>query len=152
MARGINPAITVSYVLKEDRELPEDERSVFHVKPIPAKVQADLQDGLFSFGGNIGKVADGGDEAFNEVKYHAGKVQLETLLHGLMRVEHYQIPTPLDAKRVSFKDLDWNGNLTRTKKLELLDFIAPKHRAEVARAIDNLSTLSEEEAKNSEGQ
>lgn len=150
MARGINPTITVPYILEEDRELPEEDRSVFHIKPIPAKVQSDLQDSLFTFG-NIGKSAEGG-EAFNEVKYHAGKLQLETILHGLTRVEHYPIPTILDKERTSYKDLAWDGNPSRTQKLELLDYIKPKHRAEVARAIDDLSTLSEEESKNSEGQ
>lgn len=152
MARGVNPKVTYPYVLKEDRELPKEQQSVFHIRAIPAKVQFEMQDKAFAFSGNLAQVSEGAQQ-FNEVQYRSGTLQLDNLLNGLVRVENYSVPTPLGEGREKCSPLAWGENVkTREKKLELLDCIQPKHRTEVAQAIQDMSTTGEEDSKNSEGQ
>jgi len=146
MAKGINPALTTCYVLEEDRKLPLGEQSKFHIHPLPAKIQYRVQDESFALTGDF----QGADEQNPEsakaqtVSVFMGRTEMTTLVHGIERIENYQIP----MKDGTSKELDWDDKTSAAKREERLSNIDPKHRAELSKAIRGISALTEEQEKN----
>lgn len=149
MAKGINPDIAVAFVLAEDKNLPATEQSRFYIKPLPADIQYELDDAL-SMSGNFQGADPAKPESANAQTVHIypGRRERTTLLSGLVRIENYKVPKKAKGGEVREIDLDWGKD--GKEHVDALNYIAPKHRREVADAIRDISTLSEQEEKKSD--
>jgi len=124
MAIAVDPHRSVRYVLKEDRELPEDQQTVFLLRALSARELAQVEDGM-------SVVTPGGD-----VRIATGSQSLRTLDLGLTGWENFLTP---DGKLVPF-----DGNA----KASNWDYLRPSWRRELSNAILDQTRLTEAERKN----
>lgn len=125
MAVAVDPNRTFDYVLKEDRELPAEQQTVFKLKVLSARELAGLEDSV--------SVMD--KDGNWQVK--VGTKVLEILRLGLK----------------GWKNLWRTSEITEPFKGigdESLDLLRPEWRRELADAITEQTNLSEGEVKNSE--
>lgn len=125
MAIAVDPNRTFDYVLKEDRDLPPEQQTVFKLKVLSARELARLEDSV--------SVMD--KDGNWQVK--VGTKTLEILSCGLRRWDNFR---------------DRNGNLiTFVGSMDdNFDRLRPEWRRELADAITEQANLSEDERKNSE--
>lgn len=154
MAKGVDPKTSVPVYLEEDLGLPEAERSVFHLRPLPADVQARIDDESTDMTmvtaparpksrkaraeeANKPDDAKPADEAMKQrVTYRHGHNVVETLLEAITDIERY-------AFGANDTPLVWPGvEAPRAKRLDALSHVGPKHRQELfikARAMNEVT-------------
>jgi hypothetical protein len=128
MPIAIDPGKTWDYVLKCDRELPEEQRTVFSLRVLTAKQLAELEDRAVR-----------SDPAGN-LEYRTGTSTLQILKMGVTGWKNFR---GADGSEIQFREN--NGN----PRDENWDLLRPEWRRELANAVTEQNRLSEEERKNS---
>ena len=112
------------YVLEVDRDLPVDEQTKFFIKPLSAKQNAAIQDGMKFSKSEKGAVID-----------NIGSHTLDTLKSGLVGWENFN---DADANPIKFvKNMEDN-----------IDKLCVEYRYELSGAIMELSNLGPIKEKN----
>ena len=130
MARSIDPGTPFPYILKSDRDLPEDapDRTVWMIRTLDPKENAKIQD-----------VA--GYMENDQFMVRSGTVQLETLRRGLISVDKFPDNNggylEIDRKNIAQEMLVTDAFISR---------IALTDRAELADAINSGGRLGVEVA------
>lgn len=118
MPIALDPKSTFPFVLKEDRELPEEQRTVFQLRGLTVSEEAQVSDSML--------MAHSGSD---EVAFRAGTHQLTVLRYGLKGWENF-----LDAEGQPVEFETTKGH-PRVVTDELLDRLLPKHRQELVQAV-----------------
>lgn len=135
MAIGLNPDKERIYVLEDDRELAEDQRTrwVYKLLSYPAYMSA--QDNLVQFQSQ--KVARGQDSETRTLVL-SGTQEKNTLINGLIRVENF---FDEDGQLLHYPEAGTEA------KVQWLSKVKPRWRAELAKAILGESDLEEADRK-----
>ena len=128
MPIALDPKSTFPYVLKDDRELPEAEQTVFELRGLTVSEEAAVSDSMI--------LAHGGTD---ELSFRAGTHQLTILRMGLRRWSNF---AGNDGKPVPF---EVGKGYPRSVTDECLDRLLPRHRQELANAILERGTITEAE-------
>jgi len=137
MAQGITPGDTFEYICREDRDLPQDEQTVFVCGHLTVEQDEDIEN-------RLGALTDDGYQVA------MGSISLLALHYGLKSVKNIDGKgADLNLERDETKKL-LKGGLRpwKTKQGEGLSLIKKSARNEVAQAIRAGGNLSEEELKN----
>lgn len=132
--KGISPKDTFDFICKEDRELPEDEQTVFVCNYLTVDQEAYLDD-------RLGFVTDDGYQVA------LGSTALIALHYGLEDIKNLEVdgePVRLERDRTAKK---LKGGIYPWKS-SVLSKIPKAARAEVAEAIKAGGEITEEERKN----
>lgn len=134
MPIAIDPSKPWSYVLQCDRALPEDQRTIWSLRPLTVSQYAKLQDSIAAV-----------DREAGTVRVTSGTQAVEALRLGLAGVERF---FGWDGKPVLFA-----SKFSKTLSMEIVtdDFLNRLHpdwRDELARAITEHNQLSEDDRKN----
>jgi hypothetical protein len=122
------------YVLKGDRKLPKEEQAVFQLATLDPEEYAELEDSLFYF------TEEREDKTATSAARKA-QVEYKTLRRGVKGWDNFK----RNGEEVVYK----HPGSTRCAK-ENIAQLHPEDRHELAEAITEGNTLSEEDAKNSE--
>jgi hypothetical protein len=122
--KAIDPRKPHEFVVKSERDLPKDQQTVFLVKYLTAHQQFELRDEMYQVKG-IGK-------ARNE-KFLTGTMERKTLKLGLVGWKNF---TDDSGSQLEFKSNDLDN---------MLDYVPPTARAEIASHIRGDSELDEGE-------
>ena len=129
---------SVKYVLKSDREAPEAERSIFHIRPLRWKERSEVQDGVLvteiNMSGPKNQVGKG------IMRHLSGTTSRTAIEKGLVKIENLR-----DAEGNLVK---YEEDSTATHKEKVLDSIPPDWTKELSDEILKMSGLSKEEEKN----
>lgn len=128
MVIAADPRIPFDYILGIDRKKPRQEQTVFKLKILSPTEEAEIQDS------GISMVKE------QEFKFNLGKKKIQILKAGLVGWNNFK---DRDGKDVLF-NTDKNGEPTD----ESLSRLRPEWRTELANAITEQNTMSEEEIKN----
>lgn len=135
---AIDPEEVFDYVLKAERDKPEEEQSVFELGVLTSRQEAKLQDQAFSMSG-----------ATMVATTPSGTMNLQTLRAAL---RNWRKVRARDGSEVPFecegKRLDVLGEQLDPPSYKTLDRIHPDDRAELAQAIRNANRVTDDEAKN----
>lgn len=143
MIRGKNPSRVREYTLKEDRENPPEERTVFLYKLLEADDAWSIQDGVME---HIVPQSEGKNPVPGEVRtlVHNGRSQKAALTKGLIGVRNM---------------LDEDGNpivfsnpKDKAAQMMVINMLDNKQRVELANAILGDADLTEPEKGNSDSQ
>lgn len=135
MPIAITPNSTFDYVLKLDRDKPEDERTRFKLRSLTAAEQAKVEDQSASLSGE------------NEIRVRSGSTVLEALKMALVGWEGFKdqqgndVPFRSTTRKVNGVDVV-QGDVAN------LDWLAPEWRRELAEAITARGRLTEEDRGN----
>lgn len=128
----------IPFVLAFERETPEGEKTVWHIRPLKWKERAEVQDGMVVTEINV---TGPKNQANKGVMKHLGGTQARIAIEkGLVRVENLR---DRSNQLVKFDD-----SLTPEAKERVLDMIPPEWTKEIADEILKLSGLMKEEEKN----
>lgn len=126
MAIALDPNRQTRYILKEDRELAPEAQTVFIIRPIRTRDDANIRN-------KVAERLENGSTVFK-----TGDVEIDYIKAGLVDVENFRDSTGklihIDKKDNRVTD-NW------------LDFLSKAQRAELSEAIHDYSTLSPEEKK-----
>lgn len=122
--KAINPNKEHTYVVKSERNLPDNQKTVFKVRYLTMAEQAEIRDSLYNVRG-VGKA--------RSERFQTGTADLETLKKGLKGWENF---TDEEGKPLTF-----NASLIT----EMLNLIPPDARSELAAHIRGESEVSEGE-------
>lgn len=139
MPIALDPKETFSYVLEDERKLPEDDQTVFQLRGLTISEEASLNNSLIA--------SDMGGE---EMKWKTGDYQLNTLKRGLIGWSNFRDAT---GNEVACEIVERTGFRKKTSgkvedpgvALECLDRLSSAHRTELANAIGNRGKVSEAE-------
>lgn len=125
-----------SYVLMADRGLPKEKQAVFKLRTLSAEKAAELEDGI------IAATTEQDPEKREIAVQHKGAtVTLETLKYGLAEWDNFS----RNGTEILFKHPQ--SSICARENIEQLH---PSDRHELADAITEGNSLSEEDSKNSE--
>lgn len=128
MPIALDPKSTFSYVLRDDRELPKEQQTVFELRGLTVAEEASVTDSMI--------LAHGGVE---ELSVRAGTHALTVLRFGLKGWSNFK---NADGADVAFEvEKGHPRHITDT----CLDRLAPKHRQELMQAILDRGTVTEDE-------
>jgi len=135
MAIGLNPDRERTYILEDDRELPEDQhtRWIYKLLSYPAYMTA--QDNLIQFESQ--KVTKG-QVPETRTLVLSGTQEKNTLINGLIRVENF---FDEDGRLLHYPEAGTEA------KVQWLSHLKPRWRAELAKAILSDSDLEESDRK-----
>jgi len=144
MAISISMA-AFGYVLKADRKGPKEEQTVFTLKRLSARENAQIEDGV---GASIraADVANGNINAKIGIEQSPGTTVIETLRIGLRGWKRF---FDADGEAVVFVEPSEKGPYAGLCPYKNMDMISPANRHELAEAIDQGNVISEEDSKNS---
>jgi hypothetical protein len=130
MPIALDPKATFTYVLEDDRKLPEEEQTAFTLRGLTVAEEAKVADSMIS--------SIPGQE---ELSFRSGTHQLTVLRHGLRSWANL-----LDAngKEVAFET---GRGSPRHVTDDCLDRILPRHRQELVGVILERGSISEEEGE-----
>lgn len=112
------------YILECDRDLEESQQTIFYIKPLSAKEQANIQDSIKFTDGETTTVANFGTHSLNLLK--AGLTGWKNFLDA-------------EGNQIKFLSKDPEGNLNK---------IPAEYRYELAAKIMSMSSLSDNQVKN----
>ncbi len=118
MPIALDPKSTYPYVLKAERDLPEAQQTVFHLRGLTVSEEASVSDSMI--------LAHSGSD---ELAFRAGTHQLTVLRFGLRGWERF---CNAEGDEVPFESTKGHP---RHVTDECLDRLHPKDRAELAAAI-----------------
>ena len=127
------------YILKAERELPEDEQTVWLLRSLDLDVSAQIQDRLVQLVGSLA-----GDEEPRTLVF-SGTQEVTILLNGLIGWRNF---CEEGGAPIPFPDLG-RFNRNRDALKEWLARIPPEARSELAQEIVGRSRLGQEERGNS---
>jgi len=130
--KAIDTQSTFRYVPKCDRDLPEEEQTVFVLRYMDARQAAKMEDQAVE-GAVSGKGTD------TALKFRSGSKVLQALEHGLRGWENFR-----DAQGNEIPFRENNGK----PRPECFDAIPPSVRRELANVIIDGSEMTEDEEKN----
>lgn len=130
MPIALDPKATFTYVLEDDRKLPEEDRTTFTLRGLTVAEEAKVADSMIS--------SIPGQE---ELSFRSGTHQLTVLRHGLRGWSHF---LDSDGNEVPFET--GRGN-PRHVTDDCLDRILPRHRQELVGAILDRGSISEAEGE-----
>lgn len=128
MVTAIDPERTFDYVLKEERG--SENPTIFKLKVLTARELAEIEDSVSSFFSGKGEV---------ELRIRPGTEILQILKRGLRGWENFKDDK---GNNIPFRE---NNAVPREDNF---DRIRPEWRRELANAITEMLTMSEEEEKN----
>jgi hypothetical protein len=130
--------VPVEYVLKIDRELPKEEQTKFHIRPLKWRERADVQDGMIVTEINVTGPKNAPSRG---VMRHLSGTQARVAVEkGLIRIENLRGPTGEIMKYDESSDATW--------KETVLDSLNPEWTKEIAEEILIMSGLAKGEEKN----
>ena len=134
MPIALDPKEPFDYVLVAERDLPEEDRTVFHLRGLTIEEETNLNNGMLSS-------QMGGDE----VNWNTGDYQLSTLKRGVLGWENFMDKR---GEPVPFRTMD-PGKATSRKMAgvtnECLNTISSTDRTELANAITSRGKVTEDE-------
>lgn len=130
MPIALDPKATFSYVLEDDRKLPEAEQTVFTLRGLTVAEEAKVADSMIS--------SIPGQE---ELSFRSGTHQLTVLRHGLRGWSNFK---NADSKDILFEA---NKGNPRWVTDECLDRLLPKHRQELVGVVLERGSVTEEEGE-----
>jgi hypothetical protein len=119
MVKALTPKSEFEYVLRCDRELPEEDQTVFILRPLTVSEQAEVADVMF-----------GGTAGSEDLIVRSGSVQIKTLRKGLVGWKNFLRE---DGSEVTFAV----ENKRKGIQLQLLDLLSMEHRVELSDAISS---------------
>jgi hypothetical protein len=128
MPIALDPKSTFPYVLQCDRDLPEDEQTVFELRGLTVAEEAAVSDSMI--------LAHGGTD---ELSFRAGTHQLTILRHGLRGWQRFN---GANGEPVEFELTKGHPRNVTDGCLDRLD---PKHRQELSNAIMERGNITAEE-------
>lgn len=128
MPIALDPKSTFPYVLKDDRELPKEQQTVFQLRGLTVSEEATVTDSMI--------LAHGGVE---ELSVRAGTHQLTVLRYGLKGWSNFK---NADGADVAF---EVEKGHPRCVTDACLDRLLPKYRAELSSAILERGVITEDE-------
>ena len=128
MPIALDPRATFDYVLKEDRELPEEQQTVFELRPLTVSEEARVADSMIAS-------VPGQDE----MSIKSGSYQLQILRCGLRGWRNFKNAKGAD---VAFDVTKGNHRHVTDDSLDRLSYA---NRNELTNAITEHSAVSEEE-------
>lgn len=135
MVIALDPESTFEYVLRDDRKLPDEQQTVWLLRPMTAREYAEIENRSMRM-----------DSKTNEAIFSSGTTTLSILKAGLAGVRNLVNdrgePVPF-ATKVNGR----NGNREEVRD-EFLDKIHPRHLKELANAITERGQLTEEDREN----
>lgn len=134
MAIRIDPRKTWEYVLECDRGLSEEQQTYWELRPLTVLEESKLQD-----------MAVTADAESRAVSMNSGRVHLETLRYGLVGCRQFR---DQDGTEVPFTSKFNKGLAREIVTDDFLSGLHPDWRRELAIAIEQGATLSEEDRKN----
>lgn len=128
MPIALDPKSTFTFILAEDRELPEDQRTIFELRGLTVSEEAQVSDSML--------MAHSGTD---EVAFRAGTHQLTVLRYGLRGWENF-----LDAagQAVAYETTKGHPKVVTDG---CLDRLLPKHRQELVQAILDRGEINSDE-------
>lgn len=150
--RAINRLAEFDFIIENERGLPEDQQTVWKLQGLPYELQVSLQSKIDPVmrlpGGAIGKGKDTWNKAMadSQVEMHLGtggqkEIEFEILKHGLLSVSNF---IDMDGNEVEYPRTANDKN----KKNWFAQYLPREIRTEIANAITERSSLSEDEQKN----
>ena len=130
MPIALDPKATFTYILEDDRKLPEEDQTVFTLRGLTVAEEAKVADSMIS--------SIPGQE---ELSFRSGTHQLTVLRHGLRGWENFK---DADGKNVSF---DIGRGNPRHVTDECLDRMLPRHRQELVGVILERGSITEAEGE-----
>jgi hypothetical protein len=130
MPIALDPKATFTYILEDDRKLPEEDQTVFTLRGLTVAEEAKVADSMIS--------SIPGQE---ELSFRSGTHQLTVLRHGLRGWENFK---DADGKNVSF---DTGRGNPRHVTDECLDRMLPRHRQELVGVILERGSITEAEGE-----
>ena len=118
MPIALDPKSTFPYVLEEDRDLPEDQQTVFQLRGLTVSEEAQVSDSML--------LAHSGSD---EVAFRAGTQQLTVLRFGLKGWEKFHTA---EGEEVKFEVTKGHPKHVTDA---CLDRLLPKHRQELMNAV-----------------
>jgi hypothetical protein len=128
----------VAYVLLQDRELPLEDQTIFHIRPLKVKERSAVQDGTLVTEIDWAGPKNQGGKGI--MRHLSGTQQMLALTCGLEKIEN--------LKTESGEVLVYNKDLPSGLKEKVLDRLNPEWLKEISEKILVLSGLSKEEEKN----
>jgi hypothetical protein len=128
MPIALDPRATFDYVLQEDRELPEEQQTVFELRSLTVSEEARVADSMIAS-------VPGQDE----MSIKSGSYQLQILRCGLRGWRNFKTTAGTDAQ------FDVTKGNPRHVTDECLDRLSSANRTELTNAITEHSSVSEEE-------
>ena len=133
MPIAVNPGVPFDYVLKCDRELEPEQKTVFQLKPLTPSESAQLED-------NLARVY-ASDETLT---VNTGTHTLKQLQMGLIGWKNF--------RNAEGEEIPFPERKDARLKTAHLAYLAPEWRQEIANAIDEGNTVTETDLKNSDSQ
>jgi|TARA_A100000172_G_scaffold17068_1_gene9347 hypothetical protein len=130
MPIALDPKATFTYVLEDDRSLPEEQRTVFTLRGLTVAEEAKVADSMIS--------SIPGQE---ELSFRSGTHQLTVLRHGLRGWSNFKNAEGID---IPFETARGNP---RHVTDECLDRILPRHRQEIVSVVMERGAVTEEEGE-----
>lgn len=128
----------VAYVLKDEREAPESEKTKWHIRPLTWLERAAVQDGML-----VTEVTMLGpkDKANTGIMKHLGGTQSRVAVEkGLIKIENLR---DLKGELVKFDETS-----TPEHKANIFNLIPPEWSKELAEQILRMSGILKDEEKN----
>lgn len=130
MPIALDPKATFTYVLEDDRKLPDEDQTSFTLRGLTVAEEAKVADSMIS--------SIPGQE---ELSFRSGTHQLTVLRHGLRGWSNFHAA---DGKEVVF---DTGRGNPRQVTDDCLDRMLPRHRQELVGAILERGSISEAEGE-----
>jgi len=130
MPIALDPKATFTYVLEDDRTLPEEERTVFTLRGLTVAEEARVADSMIS--------SIPGQE---ELSFRSGTHQLTVLRHGLRGWSQFVDGTGKDVPFITGK------GSPRFVTDDCLDRMLPRHRQELVSVILERGAVTEAEGE-----
>lgn len=140
------PGRTWKYILRTQRELPEEQQVRFVLQSLDADAEAGIQD-LGTIGGDID--VDDGEARNVQMQPRVGKAMLETLRLGLVGVENLRDQDG-ETVVITTERVHLHGKERTVPTKEFLSGLDGDVRKELAIEISNKNTLTEADQKNSQ--
>lgn len=137
MAIAVNPNEPFDYVLKEDRELPPEEQTIFHLRPLKHHERVKLDDMRYGMNART-----------STVETPQGQIADLTLKVGLQGWKNLRDGNGGDVPfEQNPKTLNLLGTNLRPPTDECLGRLHPNHVDELVEAIRDVNRLTDEEGK-----
>lgn len=126
------------YVLKDELEAPEEEKTIWHLRPLTWKERADVQDGMLITEVNMTGPKD--KAATGKMTHLSGTQSRIAVEKGLVKIENLR-----DSKGDLVK---FDSDTSPERKMQIFNSIPPIWAKELAEEILTMSGLRKEEEKN----
>lgn len=126
------------YILKCDRDLPAEEQTTFHLRPLKFSERCEIQDQILATEISARGPKDGDQKSLARI--NTGRANYLMLIHCITKIANFK-----DAAGTL---VEFNGKSTEAQKQAVFDILNGEWTTELADEIRRISGMSREEEKN----